>query len=232
MKKTTLISITSLFFFTGCTASSSLTDDQKYSVGIVGGAIQACYQKGFINQNDYNTASRAYSEILNDSKKYMPLITEGYNVALSKADSLDYNFCQTEVPNRFSNIYQYYVNNRVTFTDVLEGLNGVSEVYQNHAQQMLKATSNNMYYPPINANKKAKNKTVTSYQVDDTTYFSDGTSSRRNGNTIYHSDGSNSMISNNYVYHSDGSNTLISGNYAYNSDGSNCYLSNGTLTCN
>ncbi len=231
MKKIIFTSIVSLLFFTGCTASSSLTEEQKYSVGIVGGAVQACYQKGFINQNDYNTASRAYSEILNDSKKHMPLITEGYNVALSKADSVDYNFCQTEVPNRFSNIYQYYVNNRVTFADVLEGLNGVSEVYQGHAQQMLKATSNNMYYPPINVNRKARNRTVTSYQQGDTTYFSDGTSSIRSGNSVYHSDGTNSTISGNYMYHSDGTNSTISGNYIYNSDGSKCLISNDTITC-
>lgn len=216
MKRTLLISIISLFFFTGCTAASSLTDTQKYSVGIVGGAVQACYQKGFINQNDYNIASSAYYEIINDSKKHLPLITEGYNAALSNADSLDYNSCQTKVPNQLANIYQYYAHKRLTFTDVLAGLNGVSEVYQDHSQQMLKATSNNMYYPPINTNRQARNRTVTAYQSGDTTYFSNGTSSRRSGDTTYHSDGSNSMRS---------------GNYIYNSDGSKCLVSNNTVTC-
>lgn len=113
----------------------------------------------------------------------------------------------------------------------LNGLNGISQIAQDHSEQMLKATSNNMYYPPINTNMKVRNRTITSYQEGDTTYFSNGTSSRRSGNTIYHSDGSNSTISGNYIYNSDGSKTMISGNHAYNSDGSNCRFSNGTLSC-
>lgn len=135
------------------------------------------------------------------------------------------------MPNQLANIYQYYAHKRLTFTDVLAGLNGVSEVYQDHSQQMLKATSNNMYYPPINTNRQARNRTVTAYQSGDTTYFSNGTSSRRSGDTTYHSDGSNSMRSGNYTYHSDGSNSTRSGNYIYNSDGSKCLVSNNTVTC-
>ena len=113
----------------------------------------------------------------------------------------------------------------------LDGLNAISQTAQNHSEQMLRATSNNMYYPPIDTNRQARNRTVTSYQQGDTTYFSNGTSSRRSGNTVYHSDGSNSMRSGNYTYHSDGSNSMRSGNYIYNSDGSKCLISNNTVTC-
>lgn len=113
----------------------------------------------------------------------------------------------------------------------LNGLNGLSQITQAHGEQMLRATSNNMYYPPINTNRQARNRTVTAYQSGDTTYFSNGTSSRRSGDTTYHSDGSNSMRSGNYTYHSDGSNSTRSGNYIYNSDGSKCLVSNNTVTC-
>ena len=113
----------------------------------------------------------------------------------------------------------------------LNGLNGISQIAQDHSEQMLKATSNNMYYPPINTNMKVRNRTITSYQSGDTTYFSNGTSSRRSGDNIYHSDGTSSMRSGNYIYHSDGTNSTRSGNYIYNSDGSKCLISNNTVTC-
>lgn len=216
MKKLTFISLSALLFFTGCTAASSLTDDQKRSVGLVGGYIQGCYQKGLLSEGDYSVARRAYSEIINDSQKHMSIISEGYEHAIRDTDSYNYNLCQAQLPSSLSNIYQYYARNRVTVTDVLTGLNQVSESYQDHANQMLQASSKNMYYPQPTINSRPKRRTLNAQQIGDTTYFSDGTSWTRSGDNLIHSNGTTSYIS---------------GGYIYNPDGSQCYMSYNTLIC-
>lgn len=216
MKKLTFISLSALLFFTGCTAASSLTDDQKRSVGLVGGYIQGCYQKGLLSEDDYSVARRAYSEIINDSQKHMSIISEGYEHAIRDTDSYNYNLCQAQLPSTLSDIYQYYARNRVTATDVLTGLNQVSESYQDHANQMLQASSKNMYYPQPTINSRPKRRTLNAQQIGDTTYFSDGTSWTRSGDNLIHSNGTTSYIS---------------GGYIYNPDGSQCYMSYNTLIC-
>lgn len=286
MKKMILISITSLFFFTGCSSVGAtnsqknsiaipslsgsheiadLSDSQKNSIGVAGGITDRCYREGFINLDEYNDILTVYLDItesagashvvlkesadyarLNEATEKYSAFSAGLKAAKNSNIRLNSKICRTDIPNILVYARDYhdnnsqtdipnflgYTENKVTVQDVIYGLSLISQSLEDHSQKMLKATSNNMYYPAINTNKKAKRRTVTSYQEGDTIYFSDGTSSRRNGNTIYNSDGSNSIISNNYIYNSDGSNSMISGDYAYNSDGSNCYLSNGTLTCN
>lgn len=232
MRKLTLISISSLFFFTGCSAGSSLTDQQTHSIGMVGGLVEGCYQKGLITPNDYNYARNVYSGIINESQKYIPAITASYNETLRYVDQIDYNLCQTELPNTLSLIYQHYENNRLTFTDILVGLNEVSDSYQNHANQMLQATSNNMYYPQPTFNSNPRKKTITANQIGNGTYFSDGSSSMRIGDQVMHSDGSSSTIIGNSAYHSDGSSSMRIGDTIQNSSGSNCYVSGRTLQCN
>lgn len=231
MKKLTFISLSALLFFTGCTAASSLTDNQKRSVGLVGGYIQGCYQKGLLSPDDYKMASRAYSEIINDSQKHMSIISEGYEHAIRDTDSYNYNLCQAQLPNTLSDIYQYYARNRVTVTDVLAGLNQVSESYQNHANQMLQATSNNMYYPQPDFSNNSRKQTITANRIGNSTYFSDGSSSMQIGNQAIHSDGSSSTVIGNSAYHSDGSSSMRIGDNIHNSNGSNCYVSGRTLMC-
>ena len=285
MKRTLLIPMASLFFFTGCSSGGSmssqktsitipslsntheiaaLNNSQKNSVGVAGGIAGNCYREGFINLDEYNDILRVYIDItdsadvshvvLKESADYARLkesaenysaFSSGLKAAENSNIKLNNKICRTDIPNILVYARDYHNNNsqtdipnalgymkdKVTVTDVINGLNILSQIVQNHSEQMLEASSNNMYYPPINTNKKAKNRTITSYQEGDTTYFSNGTSSRRSGDTIYHSDGSNSTKSGNYIYHSDGSNSTKSGNYIYNSDGSKCLISNNTVTC-
>lgn len=231
MKKLIFTSLSALFLLTGCTAASSLTDDQKRSVGLVGGYIQGCYQKGLLSQDDYSLANMAYSEIINDSQKHLSIISEGYEHAIRDTDSYNYNLCQAQLPKTLSDMYQYYARNRVTVTDVLAGLNQVSGSYQAHANQMLQATSNNMYYPQPNFSNNSRKQTITASQIGNSTYFSDGSSSMQIGNQAIHSDGSSSTVIGNSAYHSDGSSSMRIGDNVYNSNGSNCYISGRTVVC-
>lgn len=105
---------------------------------------------------------------------------------------------------------------RITFLDIMKGLNALSESYADYSNQVLEQSSKNMYYPPLTINNRPKKKTVNAQQVGDTVYFSDGTSWTISGDNILHSDGSISHMSNGYIY---------------NSDGSKCYVSNSTLIC-
>lgn len=225
---------------------ADLNERQMISLGVAGGITEKCYREGFTSFEEYKDIIRVYSDIIG-SIDYYSAFSAGSKAVENGRVKLNNKICRTEIPNILVYARDYYNNNsqteipntlgyikdknKVTVTDAINGLNALSQIVQSHSEQMLEASSNNMYYPPVNTNMKVRNRTVTSYQEGDTTYFSNGTSSRRSGNTIYHSDGSNSTISGNYIYNSDGSKTMISGNHAYNSDGSNCRFSNGTLSC-
>lgn len=286
-----LISIASLFFFTGCSSSGSISSQktniaipslnntheiailnnmQKNSVGVAAGIAGNCYREGFINLDEYNDILRVYIDItdsanvnpvvLKESADYVRLkesvdsysaFSSGLKAAEDSNIKLNNKICRTDIPNILVYARDYhnndsktdipnvlgYMKNKVTVTDVINGLNVLSQIVQSHGEMMLEA-SNNLHLPPANMNNATKEinskrtRTINSYQEGDTTYFSNGTSARRNGNTVYHSDGSSSRISGNHIYHSDGSKTTISGKHAYHSDGSSCFMSlNGTLTC-
>lgn len=271
MNRILLISIASLFFFTGC-SSNGLISSQKTSItipslnntheiadfnerqmislGVAGEITENCYREGFTSFEEYKDIMRVYSDIIGSIDDYSAFST-GSKAVQNSSVKLNNKICRTEIPNILVYARDYYNNdsktdipnvlgymkNKITVTDVINGLNVLSHIVQSHGEMMLEA-SNNLHLPPVNINNATKGinskrtRTINSYQEGDTTYFSNGTSARRNGNTVYHSDGSSSRISGNHIYHSDGSKTTISGKHAYHSDGSSCFMSlNGTLTC-
>lgn len=230
MKKRLIIVLTSIGVV-GCTAASTLDDNQKASIGVLGAAIEGCYQKGYINNNDYGMAKNAYSVILRDSKKDLPIIQTAFNQAIHNIESLSYNDCHTYVPQTLVNMYKYYEHHRLTVGDVLVGISSLSNQYQDHANQMYQMAQNTSYMPHLDMPRPKQSKNITSFQSGNTTFYSDGTSSTRIGNQVFHSNGVNSTIVGDTAYHSDGTHSSRTGDWIYNSDGTKCYKSGSMLTC-
>ena len=271
MNRILLISIASLFFFTGCSSNglissqktsitipslnntheiANFNERQMISLGVAGEITENCHREGFTSFEEYKDIMRVYTDIIGSIDDYSAF-SAGSKAVRNSSIKLNNKICRTEIPNILVYARDYYNNdsktdipnvlgymkNKITVTDVINGLNVLGQIVQSHGEMMLEA-SNNLHLPPVNMNNATKGinskrtRTINSYQEGDTTYFSNGTSARRNGNTVYHSDGSSSRISGNHIYHSDGSKTTISGKHAYHSDGSSCFMSlNGTLTC-
>ena len=216
MKKTLLISIASLFVFTGC-STIALNDNQKTNLGMTGGIADRCYKEGFITLDEYNSLLAVYMNAVDRNKGGYQDISASFDRYSRSTDQLNHQICRTDIPTNFAHIRQYLNRNTVSVTDVMAGLNTLSQSYAVHSQQMLRQSSRNMYYPqPTINNNSRKRRTLNAQQIGDTTYFSDGTSWTRSGDNLIHSDGITSYIS---------------GGYIYNPDGSKCYVSGGTLIC-